>query len=247
MSEPIIKSGFEITAENYEKKSFNQLRIAETYVIESQIMAEAAAGDACAIAALAKEIEEMRDGLVRPYNQHVKSINDKFRPAKETCDKALKVLRNSISAWNAKEQARIAHEAAIQRKAIEDERIRLEEVAKAAQAEMEKAAAEGNQEAVEQAQTEAIQAVEMAETVAMHAPVQTAPQKLSGVSQRYEFKAEVTDKMALIQAVAKGEASPDLLDVATKVINQRVKALKSEFVCPGIRVYKEPVVSFRSK
>jgi hypothetical protein len=53
--------------------------------------------------------------------------------------------------------------------------------------------------------------------------------------------------MALVKAVANGEASIDLLEANTKSINQRATALKAEFKVPGIRVYTVDIVSARAR
>jgi hypothetical protein len=130
------------------------------------------------------------------------------------------------------------------RKAAEEARKEAEALAAAAA----EAEAKGDILGAQEAAQEAIAAAQAAESITHMAPVPVAaPAKLAGVSTREDWKAEVTDLLALVKAVAAGEASIELLEANQKVINQRAKALKAEFKVPGIRAYVVETVSARAK
>jgi len=76
------------------------------------------------------------------------------------------------------------------------------------------------------------------------APVVAAPKPaLSGVTFRETFRAEVTDKMALIREIAKTPALLHLAYVNLPAINQLARALKERLSIPGVRVIKEKQIA----
>jgi hypothetical protein len=86
-----------------------------------------------------EEMEAERDALVRPLNEQVKAINDRYRPGRTTLEKLIDELKKRLSAYA---------------RALEIERVRkVEEARKAAEA-AERAAREAEQrehEAIEEA------------------------------------------------------------------------------------------------
>lgn len=75
------------------------------------------------IASNKKKLEEQRTYLVKPLNDHVRSINEKFKKWVEPLDEADRTLREKVLAFKA-EQRRQEEEA---RKAAEEERRKHEE------------------------------------------------------------------------------------------------------------------------
>jgi len=83
-----------------------------------------------------KDLDDERDGKVRPLNEQVKEINNSYRPAKETLTTVLDALSDRLSAFikeekrkreeAAREAARIALEA--ESRAREAERIERESI-----------------------------------------------------------------------------------------------------------------------
>lgn len=245
----------------HETSADNMLAVAKSYVIDSPEMAEAAAADLGLVKAALKKLEDERIDLKKPVLEAGRKIDSLFERLKSRYLQAEAVLKPALLNWHeaerkrAEEQRRQQEEAARklreeeQRKAREAEEARL-----AAEAEARKAAEAGDVEAMfaaeekaaEAAQAEAV-AIETAEVLQHAAPVAVAaPAKLAGVSTRQEWKAEVTDLMALVKAVAEGNASIELLQANQVEINKRAKALKKEFNVPGVRVYSEPNLSARA-
>lgn len=124
-------------------------------------------------------------------------------------------------------------------KAAEAARQKAEQEAEAKAKQAEEAAAAKAKEAERQAQAEA-------EQVAVHAPVEQ-PQKLSGVSYRETWKAEVEDIDAVIKAAAEGnQLARALLTVNTTTLGQQARSLKNNLQVPGIRAYSERTVASRT-
>lgn len=77
------------------------------------------------------------------------------------------------------------------------------------------------------------------------APVAPAP-VVKGLSFRDNWKAEVTDVMALVRAVAKGEQPITLLEPHMPALNQMARALKQAMNVPGVKAKNERISSQRA-
>jgi uncharacterized membrane-anchored protein len=75
-----------------------------------------------------EEMEAERDGLVRPLNEQVKAINDRYRLARTSLEKLADELKKRLSTYA---------------RALEIERVRKAEEARKAAEEAERAAREG--------------------------------------------------------------------------------------------------------
>ena len=253
---------------------FNEARgmveVAECIEIDGAEMYEIAGGQLKEVKAMAKRLEEQRKSITKPLDEAKKAVMDTFRPALEFCEQAESTIKRSMLAYD-EEQRRIRQEE--ERKArekAEAERKRIQEEArkkaaaeaeaarKKAAEEAEKLKAAGDAEAAEAAQKKAEQEAEAkareaerqaqleAEQVAVHAPVEQ-PQKVSGVSYRDNWKAEVEDIDAVIKAAAEGnQLARALLTVDSKVLGQQARSLKQNLQVPGIRAYSERTVASRS-
>lgn len=74
-------------------------RYADSRIIKSDEDAEAATDDLNLIRKLAKSIEALRDKYVRPLNEHVKAINNKFKTLSIPLDQADKTTEAKILAY----------------------------------------------------------------------------------------------------------------------------------------------------
>ncbi len=243
------------------------LEVAETYVIDSELMYNEAGEELRRIKAKSKELSEKRVGITKPLDEAKKAVMDLFRRPIEILDQAERVLKNSIVNYQ-EEQARLARvEQQKREEAQRIEREALEAKAKAAeeaalkeaeelQRKANEAAQKGNaeeaQKIAEQAQlafqTGQAQANVIAqEASAMNAPVAVAaPAKVVGISTREVWKAEVTDKEALIKYIAANPACLNLVDINTSAVNQMAKAMKGNLNIPGLRAYSEKSVAARA-
>lgn len=229
------------------------LAMVNSMVIDSHETYELAADELKAIKSKAKTIEDQRTSITGPINKALKAVNDLFRGPSDYLAQAEKIIKTKMIGYTT-EQERIAAEA--QRKAEAEIRAEQARIAKeaadreaAAQAEAAKLVAEGNAEKAAEVQAEA--AIEASSMVAiahvMTAPVvEAAVTKVSGVSMRSTWKAECTDKAALVAFIATNPQFLNLLDVNASALNQMAKAMRETMNIDGVRVYEEKQLASRS-
>ncbi len=226
------------------------LAMVESMVIDSPDTYELAADELKAIKSKAKAIEDQRTAITGPINKALKAVNDLFRAPSQYLEQAEKIIKGKMISYTT-EQERIAAEARRKAEAAlraEQERIAREAAAAAAaaEAEAEKLLAAGDVEQAAEVQANAAIEAASAATLAevMTAPVVEAPvAKVSGVSMRGVWKAEVTDKAALVAYVAANPAFLNLLDVNTSALNQMAKALKDQMQIAGVRAFEEKSIA----
>lgn len=241
-------------------KAQKALASASDFVIDSTTMFELASDDLRQVKTLQKEVEEKRTSITGPLNQAVKAVNDLFRAPKDYLDKAESTLKRAMITWTS-EQERIAAEARAQAEAqaraererlaaIEREKV---EAARKAQEEAQAAAAAGDKEAAQRAMAEMQAAQQQAEVAAITAQVITvtpsveAPAKVSGISGRVTYSAEVTDLMALVKAVAIGAAPIECLQADTKFLGAQARAFKKAgAIYPGVNAVAERSIAARA-
>lgn len=172
----------------------------------------------------ARDLDNQEKSITKPINDSLRQIRDLFRRPKDVLANAERALKQAMTSYyQAQERKRLEE----QRKVEEAARKERERLARLA----EKAEQRGDEQKAEQFEERATQV--QAPVIAQQKP------RMSGVSVREVWKYEITDKMALIKAVADGKASPDLLSVNGAEIGRRVRALKGEFNVAGIRAYAE--------
>lgn len=250
-------------------KAQRMLNAAQAFVIDSPTMYELAAGDLQKVKALAKDVEEKRTAITGPLNQAVKAVNDLFRSPKEFLASAETALKGAMITYD-REQQRKADEARREAERVaREERLRIEnearEAARVAQEEADRIAKEAAEAAAagdaakaaelqQQAHETAAAGAAQAETIAMEAemvtvapvPVATAAPKVAGLSTRHNWKARLTDKMALIRFIAEHPEHQHLLDVNQSSLNQLAKAQKDAMKLPGVEAYTDAVMSARA-
>lgn len=67
--------------------------------------------------------------------------------------------------------------------------------------------------------------------------------KPQGVALRETWRAEVTDFMAMVKAVASGKVPPSYLLPNEQLLNQQARSLKAELRIPGVKAVKESGLS----
>ncbi len=77
--------------------------------------------------------------------------------------------------------------------------------------------------------------------------VQVEVPKADGVSFRDHWTWVVTDKVALIAAVAAGKLAPDVLDVNSRVMGDMVRSMKGRFDVPGVKVTLERIAGAKAE
>lgn len=219
--------------ENIAGSAGDMQNVGETYLetyraleIESDEMLKLAGGWLKTLKGAMKELEAIRQKFVKPLNDHVKWINDQFRPGKRAMEEAEKVLKGKIRLYQVRqdeERRRISHE----------ERRRVAAEKAALQAEIERAAEEGNEEEVEQ-----LTLREMTTTPAV--PPDTP--KIDGVHIRRKWDFEVVDKIAFLKAVVDGLLPESYADVNMAAVRKVVRASGDIVTMPGIRIFEDETV-----
>ncbi len=194
---------------------------AEALVISNHEQYEAAVAELKAIKAKFNEVDGHRKELKKPLDEAVTKLQAFFRSPLDFLIRAESILKRKVLAYQQEQEI-------IRRK----EQAKLDEAARKEQAKLAeqaaKAAAAGKVEKAELLQ-------QRATTVVAHTVVREAP-KVSGLSTRKTYSAEVTDLQALVKAVAEGRAPLSFLQANYTVLNQQARSLKTEFVCDGVKV-----------
>jgi hypothetical protein len=248
------------------KKAANALNLAKAYEIDSADMRDLAAQELTKVMGLKKDVDTKRKSITQPIDAAKKAVMDLFRTPTEYLEQAEVLLKGAIQRFDrAEEQKRLAAQAALEA-AARQERARLAQEAAAreaaAQAEAaeiqrkaDEAAAAGRAEEAARLTSEASSRVEQgaAEVTMLQqtatlvtAPMTAAPRKTAGVSTRMVWKAEVSDKLALIRYVAEHPEYVDLLDANMPAVNKIALALKANCPLKGVRVFEDAVIAARA-
>lgn len=177
-----------------------------------------------------KEVENLRVALVKPHNDHVKSINDYARDLKEMLDGACKPLEGSLLSWN---------RVLLDRRAAEEARIRAEQEEKrvAAQKALDEAKRNAEFEASlglqDQAEETKLVAAVQAETAEKRFEKEAkkelkavAEMKVKGVKTRWDFDIVDPDKIPR-----------EFLVIDTAKIRKVVTEMKDKTNISGIRPF----------
>lgn len=213
-------------------KAKDALELANSFPMANQEDYEAGARELHLIKSQKNSLDAQRKLLKDPINKAAKQIEDFFRAPIAFLGQAEQIIKKKMISY-AQEQERIRHEAERKRREEED-RLRLEAEAKALEA-MEQGDDTRADEILEQA--------EMAPPPAVYTP---PPAKAQGISQRDNWKAELTDMKALARAVADGKAPVTLLQLNSVVAGQMARSLKDAMSYPGVRFYNDPTIAARA-
>lgn len=194
--------------------------------------AEAAGEDLKTIKGRQKALEEARTKITKPLLEAQRAVNALFEGPKQLLAEAESIIKRGILTYqDGEERKRRAAEAAAA-EAARKERERLE-------AQAAKAAAAGKVEKAEALQATAAAIPERVE-IASSAP------KVSGIASKTTWRAEVTDKMALVKYVAEHPEWLALLEVNTTSLNGLARSQKSALALPGVRAVEERQLSARA-
>lgn len=162
---------------------------------------------------------------------------------------AKKDLGIRYAAFDRAEKARAEEDRRRREQAARDaEAARLRREAEALEQEAERAAAEQGPAVAEDLRQEAASVRQEAASVPTPVlPLQRAVAPAKGISTRENWTFEVTDKLALVKAVAAGQVSLEALDANPTYLRGRAKADKGTLNIPGVRVYDAGTTAVRRK
>lgn len=181
------------------------------------------------IKGLRAEIEATFGPIVqKAHAAHKEAVGQRKRH-EEPLQAAEKLIKARMGTWQRAEEQRQREQAAL----LAAEALARDEEARLREAEALEAAGE----------TEAAERVLDEPTPAPPPPPPTRVPKVSGIAGRDVWKAEVTDLMALVQAVAAGKVPLAAVEANTKTIGQQARSLMAEMKWPGVRVWPERVIA----
>ena len=248
------------------KQATSALEMAKAYTIDSPQVRDLAARELTKIKGLQKDVDTKRKSITQPIDAAKKAVMDLFRAPTTYLEQAEVLLKNAIQGYDREQERKRIEEQAKAEEAARLERAEMEAQAAAAEAaaqaeaqeiqrKAEQAAAAGDVEAAARLNSEAESRVEQgaaeAATLQQTATLITAPviasiPQTKGVSTRMVWKAEVSDKLALIRYVAEHPEYVDLLDANMPAINKIALALKKNCPLEGVRVFEDPVIAARA-
>ncbi len=167
-----------------------------------------------------KNLEKERKDLTSPLDTAKKKIMAKFKPHIDNIERAIAQVNGKMTTYfSEQEKKRLAEQAKAEEKARK-ERERLQKRADTAEK-------NGNIEKSE--------ALREASTNVVKTPVESQKKQTSQTTMVETWEAEIYDKLSLIEAVAKGEQSMELLEVNRPALNQIARAQKDTMKIPGVR------------
>ena len=175
-----------------------------------------------------KELDDLRRSLTRPIDETKRRIMALFERPMSLLVNAESAIKRGILGYQREQERLRAEEEARLREQARKEQERL--LARSARAE-----AAGKEEMAEALE-------DQADMIIAPIVVSDTP-RISGLSTRQTWHAEVTDKMALIQAVAAGHVPDVVLIPDMTILNAQARALKTALDYPGVRAVPEQVVA----
>ncbi len=217
--------------ERLERESLVVLDTAKAIAIIDDDSYEGAAGMLSRIKARYNELDVMRKAITKPLDEAKRNVMDMFRTPLVRLKSAEGTTKQSMLAYQREQEAK--------RRA---EEARLQEIARKEREKLERQAARAEKAGREERAADLRQVADsVPEPVVAHA----AP-KVAGMSTRKTYKAAVTDKMALIKAVAEGKAPDVLLEPNMTALNGQARALKEALNYPGVQLIVDETLSSRA-
>jgi len=207
-----------VEAETALKKAGDAASIKVTTQDEYEAASETLAG----LRGFRKGLEAKRKEMTAPLDQSKKAITEFFRSPIERLENAERHLSRTLSAYydEVQRKAREAEAAAIAAREKEEAKLRKQA-----------------ERAEEKGQLTKAVALQNRADIAAAAPVvaEVAAPSSSATTVATLWSAEVYDKLALIKAVAAGQASMNLLEANMPAINAIARAEKDTLSIPGVR------------
>lgn len=250
----------EVNVEDLKQNGALALASAKELVIDSESMYELAAAELTTVKSTLNTLENMRTAVSQPLHAAMTANNNNFKAIKKPWEDAETAIKTGMIAYQDKVEA---DRQEAQRKAEEEARQQREEAERKeadARAEADKAIEVAAAAETPEAQAEALQRAEtfeqaandmaMEAVIAAPAVVTISRPVASGTQLRGTWKADVTDKLALIKHIAaKADENPDLLmliEVDASALNKRAKALEKNLNLPGVAPRFERSIAARA-
>lgn len=218
--------------EELDGQSTALLALAQQYVVDSPEALAAAADELNSVQKLMAGIIKRRRQITDPIDEAKRQVMELFRPFVERCETSKDLLTGGIRDYEQAlaEQRRKAEQEA--RDEAARERARLRESAR---------------EAAQQG--EILLADELQEQAALvpTLPVDVPDGRVAGINLRHEWRAVVTDRKALLRAVADGLVPDNVIAINQRALDAAAAAHQSSLNWPGVDATQQVSVSPRGR
>lgn len=177
-----------------------------------------------------KATDEARTFLVKPLNDHVKAINAQFKKTAEPMNEAKTILKTKMDEY-------VAEETRIQEEANAKAKAEAEEAALKSAEKHEAAGDNVTAQAVVEAAADLPDAVSKAPKARGNLG--------STTSSRTDWKGEVVDIKAFLQAIIDGHIPESFIEIKQVELDKLAKSRKIEKTNLGIKIYKKVSASIR--
>lgn len=167
-----------------------------------------------------KRLDEMEKSMSKPAWDLHKKIITFFKEPKQFVKDAGAIVKRQLTDWEQAQQRIAREEAAKAQEVARKEREKLE-------AQAAKAREKGKEERAKALEQRADQ------VVSTPPPAPVMPKRKGA---RTTYQATVTDKAALIAAVAAGQVPLEMVEINMKFLNQMARAMKKALDYPGVEV-----------
>lgn len=207
----------------------------------------AEAGEALkGIKAAQKALEIKKRRLLDPVSATLRAIRELFQAPEHELNEAEGLYKRTMLSYSAAQERKRAEEQRVRDEAARKERERLEREA----AERDVRAAEHRQAGKEGfatlQETKADQLRDQAASVVPEVVQRQAP-RVAGVSERENWYAVVTDKAALVKAIADGTVPLTAFEPNMKFLNNQAKAMRRDLKYPGVSPCMDKIMAAGSK
>lgn len=206
------------------------------YKITTPAEHKASAEDLKRVKGKIAQLTEIRISLTKPIDEAKKRIMDLFRKPIEQLQTLEGAMKRAILTFEEEEESRRRKE---EERLQSEARAREQKEKDKIETKAKKLEDKGDEDAAEELRRKK-------EDVYVPAPiVESRIEKVSGVHKIQVWKAEVTDLMALVRAVAEGSAPLMFIEANTQAISKQAKATKDTLKFPGLRFFCENTISAR--
>jgi len=214
-----------------QRESASTLTVAKEFRVTTTAQYEEAGVKLKGIMALKKKVAETFDPHIkRAFDAHRSLVAEK-KTHEAPLEEAERMLKKHMLAFQLAEEAK--------RREAE---AKAQEEARKAQEKLEARAAK----AAEKGQVEKAAALQATAAAVVSPIIPTTTPKLAGVSTRVTWRAEVTNLMELVKAVAAGSVPLNALQADTAFLNNQARAMKDTLAYPGVKAVQDVGIAARS-
>lgn len=208
-------------------------QVALSYTVDSQEMYELAGQELAAIKAKRKAITDQQDSMLEPFKEAKRKIEEGRRKIVDFFSRPLAALGEADHILTRACAGHLEDQERKRRAAEEKAREEQRKLQEAAEKKAEKLEAKG-----QGAKAAEVRAAVPIVSVPVVAPM---PGKIAGVTMRSNWKAKVTNKLALIKFVAANPQYIEVLDENQTALNRMAVSLKGAMQIDGVEARDEKV------